>query len=265
MTLNASQNTLESAACAGRIKGVLFDIDETIVDLYRAMADAMVFASQRLLPNATAADWDSFAALYMADPHKYYDRYVQGEFSFAQQRGLRARVVFDHLGFTGFDGAVEQRWIAEFEEAQPPSIRAFADVVPLLDALDAAGIPYGAVSNNVYDYQRAKLDAAGLARIQVLVGIDTVNVGKPAPEIFLEGCRQLGTAPSETLYVGDNFMIDGVGSVRAGLLGVWLSREGKAAPGVADNDAQAAARIVSVANLAELLAIVGIQAPADWL
>lgn len=265
MTLNASQNTLESAAFAGRIKGVLFDIDETIVDLYRAMADAMVFASERLLPDATAADWDSFAALYMADPHNYYDRYVAGEFSFSQQRGLRARVVFDHLGFTGFDDAAELRWIDDFEVAQPRSIRAFADVVPLLDALDAARIPYGAVSNNVHDYQRAKLDTAGLARIQVLVGIDTVNVAKPQPEIFLEGCRQLGTAPAETLYVGDNFMVDGVGSTRAGLLGVWLNREGRATPEVGDDDAAAAARVLSVANLAEMGAVVGLGAAAGQL
>ena len=46
------------------------------------------------------------------------------------------------------------------------AIRAFEDVPPLLDALDAAGIPYGAVSNNVHDYQRAKLDSAGLERIR---------------------------------------------------------------------------------------------------
>lgn len=229
----------------------MFDIDETIVDLYRAMADAMVFASERLLPDATAADWDSFAALYMADPHNYYDRYVAGEFSFSQQRGLRARVVFDHLDFTGFDDAAELRWIDDFETAQPRSIRAFADVVPLLDALDAARIPYGAVSNNVHAYQRAKLDTAGLARIQVLVGIDTVNVAKPAPAIFLEGCRQLGTAPAETLYVGDNFMVDGVGSTKAGLLGVWLNREGRAAPPDSDG-------IRSVADLAGLARLLGL-------
>ena len=264
MTLELSQNTLEFAPFTGRIKAVLFDIDETIVDLYKAMSDAMMAASVRLLPDFTQEQWDGFAALYMADPHNYYDRYVAGEFTFHQQRGLRARVVFESLGFMGFDHEVERQWIADFETAQPLSIQAFADVLPLLDALDLAGIPYGAVSNNVHDYQRAKLNHAGLGRIKVLVGIDTVNVAKPDPAIFLEGCRQLGTAPEETLYVGDNFMVDGVGSVLAGLHGVWLNRDGKTAPKASDMLAAAAAlQVAVIATLGEISGILGLDSPAE--
>lgn len=230
MSNRAAQNTPKLSLFPGQLGGVLFDIDETLVDLYQAMKDAMIFAGRRLLPDYTPAQWSNFAALYMADPKDYYDRYVHGEFTFAEQRGLRARVVFEKLGYEGFGDATEQVWIDDFEMAQPRFIQAFDDVVPVLDALDAAGIPYGAVSNNVHDYQRAKLDQAGLRRIEVLVGIDTINVAKPDPAIFLEGCRQLGTEPAQTLYVGDNFMVDGVGSAQAGLHGVWLNRDGVAAP-----------------------------------
>lgn len=278
MTLNAIQKTPGSAAWAGRIRGVLFDIDDTLVDLVAAMSDAMMAASAHLLPRFGAADWSRFSASYMADVHDYYDRYVAGEFTFHEQRGLRARAVFEELGFDGFDAAAEARWIADFEAAQPRSIRAFADVVPLLDTLDAAGIPYGAVSNNVHDYQRAKLDAAGLARIALLVGIDTVNVAKPDPAIFLEGCRLIGTAPGETLYIGDNFVIDGVGSVSAGLHGVWLNRTGAPRPGVSPGAepaagtktrtaagtepaaAAAAAEVAEMVSLAEVPLLAGISA-----
>lgn len=257
MTLNASHHTLDSAAPAGRIKGVLFDIDETLVDLYRAMADAMVSASGHLLPGYGPAEWEHFAARYMADVNEYYDRYVAGEFSFSEQRGLRARAVFEELGFAGFTPAVEEQWIADFEVAQPLSIHPFDDVVPLLDRLDAFGLPYGAVSNNVHDYQRAKLNQAGLQRIAVLVGIDTVSAAKPDPAIFLEGCRQLGTLPSETLYVGDNFMVDGVGSVLAGLCGVWLNRSGAVRP-----SGPAAAVVAELTSLAEIPGFLGLGGPS---
>lgn len=260
MTEQTPQNTPCPPLFQGRARGVLFDIDETIVDLYQAMKDAMVSASVRLLPDFTPAQWDGFAALYMADPHAYYDRYVQGEYSFAEQRGLRARAVFEHLGLVGFDAGAERRWIADFEEAQPQYIRAFDDVVPLLDALDSAGIPYGAVSNNVHDYQRAKLDRAGLQRIEVLVGIDTVKAAKPNPKIFWEGCRQLGTVPSQTLYVGDNFLIDGVGSIKAGLLGVWLNREGLELPVVLESDACAAAGVRQIESLRQMGGLAGLSA-----
>lgn len=243
----------------------MFDIDETIVDLYRAMADAMIAASAHLLPHYGPADWDHFAALYMADAEDYYDRYVAGEFTFHEQRGLRARSVFASLGISAFDAAAEARWIADFEVAQPLSIRAFDDVVPLLDALDAAGIRYGAVSNNVHDYQRAKLDQAGLERISVLVGIDTVNVAKPSPEIFLEGCRLIGTVPGETLYVGDNFMVDGVGSINAGLHGVWLNRDGKAIPEVLESEEAAASGVAAIADLRRMHALMGLDSGTEQL
>ncbi len=83
------------------------------------------------------------------------------------------------------------------------------------------------MSNNVHDYQRVKLDAAGLERISVLVGTDTVGVPKPDPAIYLEGVRLLGTGAGETLYVGDNRLLDAEGSTAAGLLGVWLNRGGE--------------------------------------
>ncbi len=275
MTSSALHNAPGPARLSGRVRGVLFDIDETVVDLFKAMADAMVAASAHLLPGHGAADWEQFAAIYMADAEDYYDRYVAGEFTFNEQRGLRARAVFARLGVP-FDAATEAQWIEDFEVAQPLSIRAFSDVVPLLDLLDASGIVYGAVSNNVHDYQRAKLDQAGLQRISVLVGIDTVGVSKPAPEIFLEGCRLIGLEPGEVLYVGDNFMVDGVGSVRAGLHGVWLNREaqevpalaagsslgGGASPGGAAATADAAAQVAVVSSLAEISELLGLSEPA---
>ena len=90
-----------------------------------------------------------------------------------------------------------------------------------------------------------KLDAAGLGGIGVLVGTDTVGVPKPDPAIYLEGVRRLGTGPGETLYVGDNRLLDAEGATAAGLLGVWLNRGGEPAPGFSGRE---------VGSLLELLA-----------
>ncbi|MDP9349215.1 MAG: HAD family hydrolase, partial [Gemmatimonadota bacterium] len=45
---------------------------------------------------------------------------------------------------------------------------------------------------------------------------------KPDPAIFLHAVEQLGTAPGETVYVGDMFMQDVQGSQGAGLRAVLL-------------------------------------------
>lgn len=214
----------------GSIRGVLFDIDDTLVDLEYAMTTALREVSEHLLPGLDQTGWERFGRIFTHETTHYYDRYLAGELTFNDQRLLRGRAALGHFGVDLADGEEAHGWLSAYGRLQPTYVRAFEDVLPLLDLLDAAGIPYGAVSNNVHDYQRAKLDGAGLERVRRLVGTDTVGVAKPEPAIYLEGVRLLGTAPEETLYVGDNRMLDADGSTAAGLIGVWLNRVGEPAP-----------------------------------
>lgn len=234
------------AAGLDGVRGVLFDIDDTLVDLEFAMTSALRGVSEHLLPGLDEAGWERFGRIFTRETTHYYDRYLAGELSFNEQRLLRGRAALGHFGVELEEGEQAHHWVSSYASLQHSYIRAFDDVAPLLDALDAAGVPYGAVSNNVHDYQRVKLDAAGLGRIGVLVGTDTIGVPKPDPAIYLEGVRRLGTGPGETLYVGDNRLLDAEGSTAAGLLGVWLNRAGEpAAPGFAGRE---------VASLLDLLA-----------
>jgi len=233
------------AAGLGGIRGVLFDIDDTLVDLEFAMTSALRGVSEHLLPGLDEAGWERFGRIFTRETTHYYDRYLAGELTFNEQRLLRGRAALGHFGVELEEGEQAHHWVSSYASLQHSYIRAFDDVAPLLDALDAAGVPYGAVSNNVHDYQRVKLDAAGLRRIGVLVGTDTIGVPKPDPAIYLEGVRRLGIGPGETLYVGDNRLLDAEGATAAGLLGIWLNRSGEPAPGFAGRE---------VSSLLELLA-----------
>ena len=229
----------------GRVRGVLFDIDDTLVDLEFAMTAALRDVSEHLLPGLDQAGWEKFGRIFTRETTHFYDRYLAGELTFNEQRLLRGRAALGHFGVELEEGEQAHHWVSSYASRQHGYIRAFDDVTPMLDALDTAGIPYGAVSNNVHDYQRVKLDAAGLARISVLVGTDTVGVAKPDPAIYLEGVRRLGTGAGETLYVGDNRLLDADGSTAAGLLGVWLNRAGEPAAGFTGRE---------IGSLLELLA-----------
>ncbi|MBT8161506.1 MULTISPECIES: HAD family hydrolase [Arthrobacter] len=213
-------------ASFGTVKGVLFDIDDTLVDLEFAMTTALRNVSEHLLPGLDQAGWEKFGRIFTHETTHFYDRYLAGELTFNEQRLLRGRAALGHFGVE-LSGEESHVWLSDYALLQPSLVRPFSDVAPILDALDAAGIPYGAVSNNVHDYQRVKLDSAGLERVSVLVGTDTVGVPKPDPAIYLEGVRRLGTDPAETLFVGDNRLLDADGATAAGLLGVWLNRTGE--------------------------------------
>ncbi|MGP4033822.1 HAD family hydrolase [Pseudarthrobacter sp. 1C304] len=244
------QAGLETSALAAglggsAVKGVLFDIDDTLVDLEFSMTSALRDVSEHLLPGLDQAGWERFGRIFTHETTHFYDRYLAGELTFNEQRLLRGRAALGHFGVELEEGEQAEHWVSSYASRQHGYIRAFDDVAPVLDALDAAGISYGAVSNNVHDYQRVKLDAAGLSRISVLVGTDTVGAAKPDPAIYLEGVRRLGTGAGETLYVGDNRLLDADGSTAAGLLGVWLNRGGEPAPGFAGRE---------IGSLLELLA-----------
>ncbi len=209
-----------------RVDGVLFDIDDTLVDLEQAMGHTLRSIPDPALEHLSDDDWVRYKALFTTDPQRHYERFLAGEVTFEEQRIHRVRHARSVFTREPFLGTVADAWVRAYENTLPQHFRAYDDVVPLLDELDARGIPYGAVSNNVHDYQRAKLDRAGLNRIVALVGIDTVGVAKPEPAIYREGARLLGTEPGHTLYVGDNRLIDAVGAGSAGLIGVWLDRSG---------------------------------------
>ncbi len=223
---------------------MLFDIDDTLVDLEFARRRRCATSASTSC-RASTAGWERFGRIFTRETTHFYDRYLAGELSFNEQRLLRGRAALGHFGVELEEGEQAHHWVSSYASLQHSYVRAFDDVAPLLDALDAAGVPYGAVSKNVHDYQRVKLDAAGLRRIGILVGTDTVGVPKPDPAIYLEGVRRLGTGPGETLYVGDK-QAARRGRFDAGrLLGVWLNRGGEPAPGFAGRE---------VSSLLDLLA-----------
>jgi HAD superfamily hydrolase (TIGR01509 family) len=80
-----------------------------------------------------------------------------------------------------------------------------------------AGLIVGVISNSNGSVQRA-LEIAGLAPLLAFV-VDSkvVGISKPDPRIFALGLQAAGTAPEETVYVGDSYFVDVVGAHQAGL------------------------------------------------
>lgn len=202
--------------------GVLFDVDDTLVDLRSAMRVALLGAAERELRGLDEAARTQFAEHFSRDAEGFYDAYVRGELGFAQQRHLRLQSALAAWGLSteqDVDG-----FSARFESLVRGSWRVFADVHNVLDALDGLGVPYGAVTNNVESYQRGKLRAVGLERIGVVIGSDTAGAPKPDPRSYLAGVAALGTAAASTLMVGDNPGHDVEGARQAGLPALLVDR-----------------------------------------
>src|SRR6202008_159585 len=78
----------------------------------------------------------------------------------------------------------------------------------------------GVISNSNGSGKRA-LEIAGLApQLDFVIDSSVVGISKPDPRIFALGLQAAGTSAEQTVYVGDSYFVDVVGSRQAGLRAV---------------------------------------------
>ena len=211
------------------VRGVLLDVDDTLVDTRAAFRTAIGAVVRRWLPppagDPGAAEAQALAH-WVLDDTGAFAAYTRGELTFSEQRRIRADRLHAHLGGPALDDADFARWEETYDEAFRGAWRAHPDGAALVRSLRALGVPTGAVTNASGAYQRDKLAAVGLADLPVLASMDDLGRGKPDPEVFHLACRRLGLPPSQVAYVGDELDVDARGARDAGLVGVWLDRHG---------------------------------------
>jgi putative hydrolase of the HAD superfamily len=245
--------------------GVLFDIDDTLVDTRGAFGVALAVTAERYLPDVAVDRHPEVLAHWRADPGGHYSRYTRGEATYREQRLARANMMHATFGGPTLDDAGFDAWDAVFEEAFQAAWEAHDDAARVVKELTAAGVAVGALSNASVAYQTVKLQRVGLAdTVPMLVGVDTLGFGKPAPEVYREACRRLGTDPARTAYVGDELDIDAVAARAAGLTGVWLDRPGPRRVPVSEAEI-AASGVLVIRSLADLVDALGLVAAGSDL
>jgi putative hydrolase of the HAD superfamily len=228
------------------IRAVLWDVDDTLFDY--TGADSAGLARQ-LADHGTAERYGSpedALALWRRVTDRQWARFAAGEVSFQGQRRDRVR---EFLSEPGLTDAAADAWFDQYVHHYRAAWALFPDVLPALDAL-ADGYRHGVLSNSSADNQDPKLRHLGLRdRFEVLVCAAELGVSKPEAGAFLAACAALGLPPREVAYVGDQPEIDARGARDAGLMSVWLDRDGTRGAGP-----EGVHRIRGLERLPELLA-----------
>ncbi|HET8980310.1 MAG TPA: HAD family hydrolase [Solirubrobacteraceae bacterium] len=109
--------------------------------------------------------------------------------------------------------------------AQPDEILAddlYADALPCLRALAAAGIRLGLAGNQPAQAESA-LGRLGLP-VSFIASSARWGVEKPSPEFFARVLSEAGAAPEQIAYVGDRLDNDVLPARRAGMFAVFVRR-----------------------------------------
>jgi putative hydrolase of the HAD superfamily len=204
---------------------IFFDIDGTLVD-HKGAERAAALAFHMDHTERFHESPESFLDLWQSLADKHVQRYLAGQVSFQGQRRARIRDLFgDHEMTDGEADIIFAKYLHRYEE----NWRLFGDVAPCLQEMTDVNL--GIISNGDSQQQRAKLGTLGIAShfSTVLISGD-INTAKPDCGIFAAACRAEGLRPDECVYVGDDLDVDARGSVRAGMRGIWLNRNGKPCP-----------------------------------
>lgn len=101
----------------------------------------------------------------------------------------------------------------------------YPEVLEVLDALDAHGVP-GAVVSNFDTRLHAVLRELDLhRRFRAVVCSSEAGAAKPDARIFALACEALHSSPQQTLHAGDDRRADLDGALAAGLAALWIRRD----------------------------------------
>ena len=197
------------------IKAVLFDLDDTLWPIDPVIRRAEQVLHQWLVENAPAV-----ARRFSVEKMRTRRQELMETDPVYQVdlRALRRAGLMEAFVSTGEDIALVDAAMQVFSRARN-EVSPFEDVVPVLSSLQGR-VLLGSVSNGVAD-----LDTIGMAHyFERSLAAHRIGFAKPHAAIFHAACDALGVLPWETLYVGDDPMLDVHGAQSAGLRAAWLNR-----------------------------------------
>ncbi len=237
------------------IEAVLFDIDGTLLDHDAASAGSLQNAleRERRLHGLEPFDWAAALAEWRRLEELHYADYLSGAIPVEEHRRRRSAGILEWLGAPGRSAGDLDEWFGAFLGGYRERWSVFADVLPVVTALEARETALGVVTNADGGFQRRKLDAFGLLeRLPAFVASSELGVPKPEAAIFERACELVRMAPERVAYVGDRLDTDARGARDAGLLGIWLDRTG-AAVALPDGEQPGVPVIETLAELAGVI------------
>jgi len=191
-----------SSASAGRIKGVLFDKDGTLIDLHVSWVSAGLATGERLC--AMAGRPAAFEPLLRESGYDPVSGRLDPRSRWAA--GTTETLVRDwiaRLELPGGEALVADMLVFMTERASA-RVAPLADLPVLFESLTVQGVRLGVATMDLESSARGALSRLRvLDALDFVCGCDSGHGEKPGPGMALAFCRACGLSPHEVMVVGD--------------------------------------------------------------
>jgi len=215
------------------VRGVLFDLDDTLFDHNFATIQALDGLCVEE-PAFTCWPVAELRARYSVLLEELHAGVLSGRVSIPDARYERFRRLLSDATNAPVSGDRPTHLSAFYRAAYEGAWRAVPGAIPLLTALRDRGLAIAIVTNNLTSEQRQKLERCGMnALIDVLITSEDIGTAKPDPAIFRAALDRIALRAEDVVMVGDAWATDIVGAQNAGVKAIWFNWRGSASPDAA--------------------------------
>ncbi|MWV44321.1 HAD-IA family hydrolase [Paenibacillus sp. HJL G12] len=188
------------------IKGILFDLDGTLLDRDQSLV--------RFLEN----QYDRIHAFHDIEKHAFIQRFIQ-----LDQKGYVWKDKVYQKLLEEMDLNVSwQELLDDYVESFKNHCIGFPGLFDMLDYLKGMNYKLGIISNGFGRFQMNNILGLQMNHYfdEILIS-EIEGLRKPNMEIFQRALNRLGIEPHESIFVGDHPINDVEASINAGMIGIW--------------------------------------------
>lgn len=170
------------------------------------------------------SSFNQFHDTYKEHNVKLWKAYGEGKIEKNHLRYERFRSTL--TAFNIYDETIVQRISDEYVDLSPKLTHLFPNTLETLEELKQSKYNMHIITNGFKEVQHTKLQQAQLAPFfDIIVCSEEVGKNKPSLEIFKYAMQLAGAIPEKSVMIGDDFEIDVIGALNAGMHGIHFNPE----------------------------------------